>query len=509
MGCARLFFSSEFSYNLKMSATLPDGPEYVDSSGLCFGLADEDCAFGPNTPQKIVLKECTRRAGSTQIALACMLTCCSQLQCLWVEQRPATRCNLLLHDGRTAGELCWKATERTPLDVCNLHAAPITRRPLDLPVFWITLNDTSTRSRILRAQLGRTAVQYTRISAVNRVQARDAVMLGQTRIMATGVTDAEGILPPAPPMSRAARTDFDARVSLSVIACALSHLKAIYTAYLAGHESAVILEDDVSLRSAFSWPGSLSNMTSAAQTPRGGWDILQLASMSSEYLRKTRELEQPFWPARPWEAWRPWNLDADVSSAAYVISRTAMAKILNYTQTSAVGTRRLAMPIHADKLLFVCCSERVYTRNWPLVFFQQAKSQILHLPGINDAIQNFVLSINAAVSRQLDAAERNHSDPDNFLCHHHMDVNLPCVSSHTCPIRGLITLKGCKRRCCATVGCGVVTHNKYLQCYLRRAPMSTHASVNHLFLADSVRHRTVSCHRSGMSDFGGRCKKYH
>lgn len=481
-----------------MSAPLPDGPEYVDSSELCFGLADEDCAFGPNTPQKNVLKECTRRAGSTLIASACMLTCCSQLQCLWVEQRPATRCNLLLHDGRTAGELCWKATERTPLDVCNL-AAPTTWRPLDLPVFWITLNDTSARSRILRAQLGRTAVQYTRISAVNRMQAREAVMLGQTRIMATGVTDAEGILPPAPPMSRAARTDFDARVSLSVIACALSHLKAIHTAYLAGHESAVILEDDVSLRSAFSWPGGLSNMTSMAQTPRGGWDILQLASMSSEYLRKTKELEQPFWPARPWEAWRMWNLDADISTGAYVISRTGMANILNYTQTSATGTRWLATPVHADKLLFVCCSERVYTRNWPLIFFQKVESQILHLPGINNAIKSFVSSINAAVSRQLDAARWDHSNPDdNFLCHHHMDVDLPCVSSDACPVRGLVTLRACKRRCCATVGCGVVTHNKYLQCYLRRAPLSVHIPVSRFFLADSIRHRTVTCYRSGM-----------
>lgn len=482
------------------AATLPNGPGYVDSNGLCFGLVDEGCVFGPNTPRQTVRKECIQRAGSTEIALACMLTCCGQLQCSWVAQRPATRCNLLLHDGRTAGELCFKPVERTRLDACNLYAAPITRRPLDLPVFWITLNDTSARSRVLRAQLGRTAVQHTRIAAVNRVQARDAVMLGQTHIMATGVTDTEGILPPAPPMSRGARTDFDARVSLSVIACALSHLKAIHAAYLEGHESAVILEDDISLRSAFNWPGGLSDMTSATQTPRGGWDILQLTSFTPEFLRKTKELEQPFWPARPWEAWRAWNLDSDISTGAYVISRTAMANILDYTQTSATGTRWLATPVHADKLLFACCSKSVYTRNWPLVFFQEVESQILHLPGINGAISSYVMTMNAAMSRQLDAAKWNHSDPDDnddFLCHHHMDVDLPCVSSHTCPVRGLMTLKACKRRCCATVGCGVVTHNKYLQCYLRRAPVSAHTPVNRFLLADSVRHRTVTCHRTG------------
>ena len=489
----------------------------LDENGLCTGMADEGCSLAAGWADQADTAHADVRAAcsSQAVAESCMRTCCRKLQCAWVAQRPETRCNLLLNDGRTAGEACLDPVGHNgaPSDFCRGHAASTASRPLDLPVYWIAKNDSAPGSAALRRQLERVAATtHTRIAAVTRAQARDAIKAGQLFLMSWRLTDEHSsILPPAPPTTAAARFDADAAVPLSAVALSLSHLQAIRTAYDAGHEKVVILEEGVSLRSALSWPFGLTRMTSTSETPGGEWGLLQLVSHGKGFLEKTMALEQPFFVRGP-DAWRAWDIERDTSSAGYVITRAAMAELLRYTHTTFSGTRWLATPVHVDKLLFGYLRRRVYTRNWPLLFFQDHSGMI----------DSGAAKVNAMISRHLDThnmssslldpmlvsrdkkadpwsyihsfrAQGDDDDDDDFTCHHHARIKLPCVSKSVCPVPGwVVTLEACKRRCCATPGCAAINHNTYSQCFLRRLDGTSKFDLE----ADSVRHRSVTCRRA-------------
>ena len=499
----------------------------LEANGLCFAMRDEDCALSPSSTSAEAREACasTRAHGPS-----CLYSCCRGLQCAWVALRPAVRCNLLLFDGRTAGEACFGAlSNSTPhvmhgtalgaSAVCGgQSAAAASARPVDLPVYWITLDPTSTRATRLRSQLQRVAVSHTAIAASGRAQASVALASRSLVVMSTGLLDTTNVtLSPTGPMTTGARQDPDAVVSLSVIACTLSHMKAIREAYLAGHERALILEDDVSLRSALLWPHSLSAMTRGGAVPGGNVGVLQLASHGHTFLEYTRGLHASYFTSGP-DAWRRWDLMADTSSAAYVITRPAMAALLAATQTTAHGTHYIATPVHADKLLFGYSSRwPTYTRHWPLVLFQAEASGITHRPGVGQSVSLGVTLVNGNASRQIDLGDEladvpvdaalasgassgaslgtqgDDDDDDDYVCRHHANVDWPCLSKATCPVRSVATIEACKRRCCAAGGCEMFTHNAYAECFLRRAVQNGSTPV---FLADSVRHQTITCRRA-------------
>ena len=68
------------------------------------------------------------------------------------------------------------------------------------------------------------------------------------------------------------------------IACTLSHLKAIRTAYMKGYNMALVLEDDVSLKYVERWKVSLSKLLGAVSFFSG---LARLQEMLEKYPQAT------------------------------------------------------------------------------------------------------------------------------------------------------------------------------------------------------------------------------
>lgn len=106
-------------------------------------------------------------------------------------------------------------------------------------------------------------------------------------------------------------------------ACLLSHLNAIKQAYEAGHELALILEDDALLSNRFQdeWYTYLS------QAPIS-WKILQFATTMPVILRQGISLKDPF------ISWQPYHW----STRAYIINRSGMKTLMDKVfSTSPIG----------------------------------------------------------------------------------------------------------------------------------------------------------------------------
>ena len=233
----------------------------------------------------------------------CLRTCCKLLgACEWVALRPRLRCLLLLEDGRLASEHCPSACASA-----RLPTAP----PIDLPVYYIALRSAPRRAAVLEPQLARVA----RARDVRRVE---AVTADEALAM---MLDGRLVIDGSPP-SRA--------VALKLrfgVACTLSHLRVYRMAVHDGHDQVLVLEDDVSLRSALLWPSSLREMSAASSAP-DRWDVLQLVSNApNAYATQEKSGVSGLGGGR--HAWRQWHTDATFGSAAYVIQLRAMRRLLS------------------------------------------------------------------------------------------------------------------------------------------------------------------------------------
>ena len=109
--------------------------------------------------------------------------------------------------------------------------------------------------------------------------------------------------------------------------CTLSHIQAIFAAWLAGDDSALVLEDDVRI---IRWPGEIwDEILSSA--PKD-WQVLHMLPLGDDAVRLLEDKKTPLWTR-----WRSglWG------AAAYIISRVGMEQVLtkyvpNYQQLSVV-----------------------------------------------------------------------------------------------------------------------------------------------------------------------------
>lgn len=154
--------------------------------------------------------------------------------------------------------------------------------------------------------------------------------------------------PPPPLVVRVAGVDGLARMSTGgsgvhsgfewesagELGCTLSHLAAAKQIYLAGHEAAIVLEDDAHLGLAGLWPRPVSWLTRQLPT---NWTTIQL-------YHGTQPFEEP--PDLGPERLRlvPYDLSAQVRSpgtVAYAISRRGAELLLSLTDGGTAVHRRL------------------------------------------------------------------------------------------------------------------------------------------------------------------------
>eukprot|EP00581_Thalassiosira_minuscula_P007577 CAMPEP_0183703776 /NCGR_PEP_ID=MMETSP0737-20130205/1388_1 /TAXON_ID=385413 /ORGANISM="Thalassiosira miniscula, Strain CCMP1093" /LENGTH=636 /DNA_ID=CAMNT_0025930573 /DNA_START=1961 /DNA_END=3871 /DNA_ORIENTATION=+ len=123
----------------------------------------------------------------------------------------------------------------------------------------------------------------------------------------------------------------------------LSHLNAIKTAYDAGHDLALILEDDAVLSKTFvmGWSFYVDRAPS-------GWKVLQFATDNSHVMSQGLLLQEPF------VTWQPYHW----STRAYIINRSGMQTLMDqahsYSQVGQTIWRIQQIPM-------VVADEAIYT----------------------------------------------------------------------------------------------------------------------------------------------------
>ena len=115
------------------------------------------------------------------------------------------------------------------------------------------------------------------------------------------------------------------RRGLSELGCILSHLQAIRTAYLAGDEVALIMEDDVAPYFMPYWSIDLGHVLHLLQVQE--WDSVQLSYTAVDHP----QAQSPF-PGVPdygsLLGGHLWKLEYQWGTAAYLISRQGMEKVM-------------------------------------------------------------------------------------------------------------------------------------------------------------------------------------
>ena len=107
----------------------------------------------------------------------------------------------------------------------------------------------------------------------------------------------------------------------NVIACLLSHIKAIKTAYENGLDEVLILEDDCCLDLMYFWPDTLKNIINKYNT--SDWDIYQL------YTGNCIDFNSP--GSTFFEKSKTKNC---FGAVAYLINKKGMEKIINFIRSN-------------------------------------------------------------------------------------------------------------------------------------------------------------------------------
>lgn len=169
--------------------------------------------------------------------------------------------------------------------------------------------------------------------------------------------------------------------------CTFSHIKAAYQAFIDEEQTALIVEDDISLEDVHRWPETIQEIVAEAPAD---WGILQLwtnnPAFYKYYQRGQSEDEMP--PMAKTEvdpdravcedhhyhrpAFVPWWDDVFEytgqyygglwSTMAYLINRKGMNAIITNLRASQNNLGNLSLPVLADHLIFKTAKTYTYTR---------------------------------------------------------------------------------------------------------------------------------------------------
>lgn len=240
------------------------------------------------------------------------------------------------------------STYRTKLKALEAYLDSLPPLPADgikifpCPIYYINLNSASTRDEFMQKQF-----EFYSCKDVHRIQAVDGrkhmpTRLGDKIVLST------------------------LNVSAPEMGCLLSHIKAIAHAYMDGHDTAIILEDDAYFMHARLWkPNTIQRTIDNAPQ---GWCMLSLSCMVDHtdalYLeRLTRACGTQFVESN-YAKFVPGAVNG-LLLVAYVINRKGMYNILS--RVNYFGDRiRLHndKPIHdaADSVLFDWVGDMYFTK---------------------------------------------------------------------------------------------------------------------------------------------------
>ena len=164
---------------------------------------------------------------------------------------------------------------------------------------------------------------------------------------------------------------WDKKYTAKEAACTLSHLKALRQAYLDGHESVLILEDDAVLTSNF-----LERGRAYANLAPLDWVILQWTTNNAAINSKKSYRSNDFWISWTGYHW---------STIAYTIRREGIQRVLNHTSNMFHSRRKDKEPLQwcfdeenmlkADELVYFVAG-KTYTSTYPWIFPSHFNSTI-------------------------------------------------------------------------------------------------------------------------------------
>ena len=147
--------------------------------------------------------------------------------------------------------------------------------------------------------------------------------------------------------------------SVTEIACTMSHVRAIQSAYDAGHDTAIICEDDADFA-----PFSVNKLRTTMATLPIGWDILQLYTLSLSALKVLSTC--PEYTCIPHENFRNRRTQSLSGTQAYVINRCGMEKLLhNWNVHPFISGSGEPGTLNAEVFVYRQCNGYVASR--PLV----------------------------------------------------------------------------------------------------------------------------------------------
>jgi len=202
-----------------------------------------------------------------------------------------------------------------------------------IPIYWINLDSANERRMHMEHHLH--DYQNTRVSAYNAKNAIAKIVHSQLSHVGVNFYKNTGNIS----MSKKRREHF---YTYKELACTLSHIKAIQKAYDAGHNMAIITEDDVVFLPSF-W----SIIGIFIETAPANWNILQLYTTHLRALKHVCNLDDP------WIHWKPYFWGAQ----GYIINRKGMRKILSRTLNNKV--------VVADE--FIYHDANTYTTTYPQI----------------------------------------------------------------------------------------------------------------------------------------------
>ena len=170
---------------------------------------------------------------------------------------------------------------------------------IKIPILYINLDRSVDRKKFIEKQLKKVSDNYTRVSAIDGKKITN---------IKKGVVDGVDYA-----------NEYH-KLSTSELACLMSHIKAIKIAYEKGYDKALILEDDAVFYLKPLWEDSLDKITEMA--PKD-WEIIKLFSHGG-FGFSCNNFKKDFQKIK--------LNDICTGATAYIINKSGMEKILNYTK---------------------------------------------------------------------------------------------------------------------------------------------------------------------------------
>jgi GR25 family glycosyltransferase involved in LPS biosynthesis len=168
--------------------------------------------------------------------------------------------------------------------------------------------------------------------------------------------------------SKRVSTNTGGQYTFNEAACTLSHLKAIWQAYDAGHEMVLIIEDHVMLTSDF-----FENWKAYAELAPDDWQILQWTTGNVAINKRELYKNNDYWIS-----WKPTHYGA----IAYTIRREGMKRILDHTHVTDTHNGGTSFDrwefnepniLVSDELIYYL-AQNVYTSTFPWISTKKVAS---------------------------------------------------------------------------------------------------------------------------------------